>query len=150
MTFKSCKKLPRKNSSFPLAVGVLLNTETFSRVFLATPCRTRGSIDISIRTFRCSIWLPFVTKNRISIILFFFTTEKRVGVRQSDTGRTSVGATLLGLNPANMYPVYHQYPSLETGPQNTIFNTHQQIIGDQTHPQILSKVNSRATTPQVR
>ncbi|XP_076169682.1 uncharacterized protein LOC143147880 [Ptiloglossa arizonensis] len=74
--------------------------------------------------------------------------EKRVGVRQSDTGRTSVGATLLGLNPANMYPVYHQYPSLETGPQNTIFNTHQQIIGDQTHPQILSKVNSRATTPQ--
>lgn len=61
--------------------------------------------------------------------------EKRVNSRQSVTG------TLLGLNPANMYPVYKQYSTMELDPT---LNSHQEIA----NPQTVSQINSRATTQE--
>lgn len=64
-------------------------------------------------------------------------------VRQSDP--TNTGGLLLGLNPSNMYPVYHQYRAVET-PLNSAINSHQQIISPQVS-QVTSRTSIQERTP---
>ncbi|XP_076287300.1 uncharacterized protein LOC143212402 [Lasioglossum baleicum] len=89
------------------------------------------------------------------------TEEKHVEVRHSKNAHTRSSSTILGLNPASMYPVQNQYRfvSMPTyGPYQQVVNEHPEIanqmnartaIQEQATPQDRATTSAQNTTPRI-